>query len=75
MFGDVDSLKSKVLEQEQLLSQKQEPVITQVQAYKPVQVEPIEHTVKVPDKGKGKAIGVQINEPQVLLGKSTNPPM
>ena len=31
--------------------------------------------MKITDKGKGKAIGVQINEPQVLPRKSTNPPM
>ena len=27
------------------------------------------------DKGKGKAIGIQINEPQVLPRKTINPPM
>ena len=35
VFGDLNSLKSKVIEQEKLLSQKQELVISQVQAYKP----------------------------------------
>ena len=59
----MDTLRSKVLEQEKLLSQKQEPVITQFQAYKPTQVNPVEPTMKITDKGKGKAIGVQINEP------------
>ena len=34
VFGDLDSLKSKVIEQEKLLSKTQEPVITQGQAYK-----------------------------------------
>ena len=75
VFGDVDTLRSKVLDQEKLLSQKQEPIITQVQAYKPAQVNPVEPIVKIIDKDKGKAIGVQINEPQVLPSKSTNPPM
>lgn len=29
-FGDVDSLRTKVQEQEKLLSQRQEPIISQV---------------------------------------------
>ena len=31
--------------------------------------------MKATDKGKGKAIGIQINEPQVLPNNSTNPSM
>ena len=68
-------MRSKVQEQEKLLSQRQEPVITQVQTYKPIQVDPVEPIVKVIDKKKGKAIGIQINEPQALPRKSINPPM
>ena len=75
VFGDLNSLKSKVIEQEKLLSQIQEPVITQVQAYKPDQENPVEPIVKITDKGKGKATGIQINEPQVLPSNSTNPSM
>ena len=41
VFGDLNSLKSKVIEQEKLLSQMQEPIITQVQPYKPIQANPI----------------------------------
>ena len=57
------------------MSQRQEPIITQVQAYKPVQVDPIEPTIKSTEKGKGKARGIQINEPQALPRKYINPPM
>ena len=31
--------------------------------------------MKSTDKGNKKATGIQINEPQVLLSNSTNPPM
>ena len=55
VFGDVDTLRSKVLKQEKLLSQKQEPVITQVQAYKPIQVDPIKPTVEITDKRQRKS--------------------
>ena len=75
VFGDLNSLKSKVIEQEKILSQRQEPFITQVQAYKPIQENPVEPIVKITDKGKGKTMGIQINEPQVLSSNSTNPSM
>ena len=58
VFGDLNSLKSKVIEQEKLLSQIQEPDITQVQAYKPIQENPEEPIVKATDKGKGKVTGI-----------------
>ena len=58
VLRDLNSLKSKVIEQEKLLSQIHEPFITQVQAYKPVQANLVEPIVKVTDKGKGKAIGI-----------------
>ena len=58
VFGDLNSLKSKVKEQEKILSQRQELVITQVQAYKPIQENHVEPIVKVTNKGKGKATGI-----------------
>ena len=45
------------------MSQRQEPVTTEVQAYTPIQVDPIEPTMKDMNKGKDQAIGIQINEP------------
>ena len=75
VFGDIDSLRSKVLEQEKLISQRQEPIISQIHPYKPAQADPIEPTVKPINKVKGKAIGIQINEPQVIPRKFVNPPM
>ena len=46
VFGDVDSLRTKVQEHEKLLSQRQELVISQVQPYKPIQNNQIEPTIK-----------------------------
>ena len=46
VFGNIDSLRSKVLEQEKLMSQRQEPIISQVQPYKPPQVDLVESTMK-----------------------------
>ena len=57
------------------MNQRKEPVIYQVQAYKLVQVDPVQPIVKPIDKGKVKAIGIQINEPQVIPSKSINLPM
>ena len=54
VFGDVDNLRAKVQEQEKCLNQRQERVIAQVQAYKPVQVDPVEPIAKVTDKKKSK---------------------
>lgn len=75
VFGDVHSLRTKVQEQEKLLRKRQEPVIAQVQPYKPIQKDPVEPSIKHIDKGKGKAIGIQINEPQAVASKFVNPPM
>ena len=41
VFGDIDSLRSKVLEQEKITNQRQGPIISQVQAYKPIQIDPV----------------------------------
>ena len=38
-------------------------------------MDPIEPTMKITAKGKGKAIGIQINQPQALIRKSINPSM
>ena len=75
IFGDVDNLKAKVQEQEKCLNQRQELVIAQVQAYKLVQVDPIEPIAKATDKKKAKAIGIQINEPHALPSKPIQPTM
>ena len=61
IFQDINSLRSKVLEQENLTRQRQEPIISQVQAYKPIHVDLVEPPLKPIAKGKGKAIGIQIN--------------
>ena len=75
IFRDIDSLRSKVLEKENIVSQRQEPIISQIYPYKPTQVDHVEPTMKLINKGKGKSIRMQINEPQPIPGRSVNPPM
>lgn len=65
-FGDVEALRSKVREQECLLKEKEGPVISQIQPYKSIEPKFIDLTMKNPNKGKQKVVGIQINESQVL---------
>ena len=51
------------MEQENLINQRQEPVISQVQPYKLVQIDHVEHIVKTTAKGKGNVVGIHISEP------------
>ena len=63
VFGDMDVLKSSVQKKEQLLKQKEAPVVAQVQPYKPLETRVEEVNKKDLDKGKQKIVGNQINEP------------
>ena len=71
IFGDMDALRIDAQRQEQLLKKSQAPVVTQVQPYKTLETTVEEAHRKDLDKGKKKAVGVQINEPN-LLGRPTS---
>lgn len=51
-FGDIDNLRSNIQEQEKLVSQRQEPVISQIEPYKPIQLDLVDLTIKPTNKGK-----------------------
>lgn len=63
IFGDMDVLMSNAKKQEQLLKKKENPIISQVLPYKPLESRVEDVSKKDLDKGKKKAVGVQINEP------------
>lgn len=65
IFGDVEELRSQIQDQERLLKEKEGPIISQIHPYKSVEADVIDLTVKNPEKGKEKVVGIKINEPQV----------
>ena len=66
IFGDMGALRTDVQRQEQLLKKNQDPVLAQVQPYKPLETTVEEPQRRDLEKGKQKVVGVQINEPQPL---------
>lgn len=57
------------------MNKREEPVISQVHPYKPIQLELVHLTKKHTDTGKKRVVGIQINEPQAVPRKYVNSPM
>ena len=58
IFGDMGALRTDVQRQEQLLKKNQDPVLAQVQPYKPLETTVEEPQIRDLEKGKQKVVGV-----------------